>query len=249
MYLRSKLFVLILTTAVAHAVITSAVADQLFESGEGQTTLIELFTSQGCSSCPPAERWLGDLKDDSRLWKELIPVAFHVDYWDYIGWKDSFAQPGFSARQRKYFAENAIKSVYTPGFVVNGREWRSWFSRGRLPTAAAKAGPLKVGVNARALRARYEPAGVSVQNLILNVALLGVDIQVEVDRGENSGRRLSQDFSVLRHLQLASDDGSWESALPEIELPAGARLAIAVWVNRTGSQKPLQATGGWLMNK
>src|SRR4029077_9083235 len=62
-----------------------------FESGDTQSSLIELFTSEGCSSCPPAEKWLSALKSSSDLWKKAVPVAFHVDYWDHLGWRDRFA--------------------------------------------------------------------------------------------------------------------------------------------------------------
>lgn len=98
-----------------------------FSSGTGKTTVIELFTSEGCSSCPPADNWLSGFKSDPRLWKQIIPLAFHVDYWDYIGWRDRFASPAFSARQSDHKKQGNIRSVYTPGLVVDGREWRGWF--------------------------------------------------------------------------------------------------------------------------
>lgn len=224
----------------------TAATEQVFNSGIEQTSLVELFTSQGCSSCPPAERWLGKLQNDPRLWKEVVPVAFHVDYWDYIGWQDSFAKPSYSDRQRRYRRDNAIGSVYTPGFVVNGREWRGWFSKRPLPTTKGATGELQVVVNGRHLKAHYSVADATDERLILNVALLGVGMHVDVNRGENSGRRLSQDFTVLQHLLLASTNRNWETELPEIDMPADARPAIAVWVSPPDSQRPLQALGGWL---
>ena len=69
-------------------------------SGETQVALIELFTSEGCSSCPPADRWLSQLKTDPNLWQEFTPIGFHVDYWDYIGWSDEFAQARFGDLQQ-----------------------------------------------------------------------------------------------------------------------------------------------------
>ncbi|MCK5360690.1 MAG: DUF1223 domain-containing protein, partial [Gammaproteobacteria bacterium] len=70
------------------AFITTAYAEEKhFSSGEGKVNLVELYTSEGCSSCPPAEKWMNNLKDDPRLWQHFVPLAFHVDYWDYIGWK------------------------------------------------------------------------------------------------------------------------------------------------------------------
>jgi hypothetical protein len=225
---------------------TAASGEQRFASGSQQTTLVELFTSQGCSSCPPAERWLGDLKDDPRLWREIIPVAFHVDYWDYIGWRDTFADPGFSARQRRYLSEDAIDSVYTPGFVVNGREWRGWFQGRALPIAKGESGNLQLNLNGRQLKASYTRGLRAGVTLDLHVALLGTDLEVDVARGENSGRRLAQDFTVLRLITLSSTDGNWSTTLPAIDMPDGARPAIAAWVSDAATQRPLQAVGGWM---
>ena len=98
----------------------------VFQSSESQVSLVELFTSEGCSSCPPAEKWLSDLKAAPGLWKHFVPVAFHVDYWDYLGWRDPWASKAFSDRQRAYAQLWRGDSIYTPGFVLNGQEWRSW---------------------------------------------------------------------------------------------------------------------------
>ncbi|WP_084198797.1 DUF1223 domain-containing protein [Halioglobus japonicus] len=92
-----------------------ALAEQRFVSPERQATLLELYTSQGCSSCPPAERWFNTLTDSSRLWDDLVPVVFHVDDWSYLGWKDRFARAEFSQRQRRYKAEDAVQVVYPRG--------------------------------------------------------------------------------------------------------------------------------------
>ena len=99
---------------------------QTFESGNKPVSLIELYTSQGCSSCPPADRWLSSLNDDENLWSKFVPMAFHVDYWDYIGWKDPFASKEYSQRQRRYAGEYGESTVYTPGVRKNGAEWRLW---------------------------------------------------------------------------------------------------------------------------
>ncbi|MGH7869893.1 MAG: DUF1223 domain-containing protein, partial [Candidatus Dormibacteraceae bacterium] len=85
-----------------------------FRSAATQTALLELFTSEGCSSCPPAERWLTGLKDSPRLWEAFVPVAFHVDDWDRLGWPDRWASKEFSDRQRAYAASWGSASLYTP---------------------------------------------------------------------------------------------------------------------------------------
>ena len=108
------------------SVLTLRAADFEVETGPQRVHLIELFTSQGCSSCPPAEVWLSKLKSEPGLWKNFVPLAFHVDYWDYLGWRDPWATKEFSDRQRNYAEAWRRDSVYTPGFVLNGREWREW---------------------------------------------------------------------------------------------------------------------------
>src|SRR5215831_9028607 len=116
-----------------------------YESGETQNSLLELFTSEGCSSCPPAEKWLSALKSSQDLWKKIVPIAFHVDYWDHLGWRDRFAKPDFTQRQQRYAAAWGGDSVYTPGFAVNGREWRGWFGGGGgLRSSSEKIGKLGV---------------------------------------------------------------------------------------------------------
>ena len=100
-------------------------ADVTVQSGPARSYLLELFTSEGCSSCPPAENWFSTLRQSPRLWKDLVPVAFHITYWDDLGWTDSLATPAFTNRQRSYAASWGSTSVYTPAFVLNGNEWRA----------------------------------------------------------------------------------------------------------------------------
>jgi hypothetical protein len=102
----------------AGAVIPLHAGEPIFQSDKTQTALVELYTSEGCSSCPPAEEWFSTLSANPGLWKQFVPVAFHVDYWDDLGWKDSFATPAYTQRQRDYAAAWGSSSVYTPGFVL-----------------------------------------------------------------------------------------------------------------------------------
>ena len=102
-------------------------APQDFQSGAGQVTLLELYTSEGCSSCPPAETWLSRLKDSPELWKSVVPVAFHVDYWDYLGWQRSLGDKGLLGQAARRYANSwGSDQIYTPGVVRNGREWKEW---------------------------------------------------------------------------------------------------------------------------
>src|SRR6266513_5976808 len=132
-----------------------------FQSDATQTSLLELYTSEGCSSCPPAEAWLSRLKESPKIWKNFVPVAFHVDYWDRLGWKDSFATRAYSERQRDYAGQWRSDSVYTPGFVLDGKEWRGWFSHGE--PRPARSGPVGVltarSEDGKQWRLRFQPAG------------------------------------------------------------------------------------------
>ena len=219
-----------------------------FESGETQNTLIELFTSEGCSSCPPAEKWLGALKSNQDLWKKIVPVAFHVDYWDRLGWRDRFAKPEFTARQQRYATAWGGDSVYTPGFVINGKEWRSWFVD-NVPTASSiKVGVFRLSLGAGGkLSARYVPEATRHRRLALNVALLGNDLESDVKRGENSGRKLRHDFVVLNliNIDMANESNAWTGSVV-LPMRAGADKvsALAAWI--TENEMLIQATGGWL---
>src|SRR5436189_1080315 len=221
----------------------------IFESGATQSSLIELFTSEGCSSCPPAEKWLSALKSSSDLWKKAVPVAFHVDYWDHLGWRDRFAKPEFTSRQRRYAAAWGGDSVYTPGFVVNGKEWRGWFGGNVTPTSSTKVGVLRVSAGDDGkVSATFVPDTMQSRPLALNVALLGNDLESDVKRGENSGRKLRHDFVVL---QLAKTDliASGDRWIGSISIPkqnAEKPRAFAAWVGEEDVDSLIQATGGWL---
>ena len=219
-----------------------------FESGDTQSSLIELFTSEGCSSCPPAEKWLSGLKSSSDLWKKAVPVAFHVDYWDHLGWRDRFAKPEFTSRQQRYAAAWGGDSAYTPGFVVNGKEWRDWFGGNGMPTTSTKVGVLRVSLgDGGKLTATFVSETTQPRTLTLNIALLGNDLESDVKRGENSGRKLRHDFVVLEliKIDMVNEANHWtgSAALPTRtwnDKPS----ALAAWITENGT--PIQAIGGWL---
>jgi hypothetical protein len=219
-----------------------------FESGETQNSLIELFTSEGCSSCPPAEKWLSALKSSQELWKQTVPIAFHVDYWDHLGWRDRFAKPEFTLRQQHYAAAWGGESVYTPGFVVNGKEWRGWFGGNAAPRSLTKVGVLRVSLGEDwKLGATFIPETTQPRALALNIALLGNDLESDVKRGENSGRKLRHDFVVLDlvRVDMANESGRWTGSVALSMRSGGDKpSALAAWI--TENAIPIQATGGWL---
>jgi hypothetical protein len=225
-------------------------ADNLvFESGpKKKVQLLELFTSEGCSSCPPAEASLGRLINDPRLWREFVPVAFHVDYWDRLGWKDPFASAEWTKRQRLYAANWNAESVYTPAFVLNGREWQN----ASVPVIndGGTPGVLKATVRSdHTVVINFEPGNGSARDFDVYLARLGFGISTNVRAGENIGRRLLHDFVVLSldHQKLASSPQEFHLPSPAPEIANRPnRTALAAWVTRAGDIAPLQATGGWL---
>jgi hypothetical protein len=209
---------LLLAAASAHA------ASVTFQSSEKRTALLELYTSEGCSSCPPAESWLSRLTKSSGLWKEFVPLAFHVDYWDNLGWPDPWAAGQFSDRQRAYAQSWHSRRIYTPEFVLNGKEWRNWSGNKNGPASSdATPGVLKISSTDLAhWQVTFAPAnpsgagvppaspesvsgagvppasssGRSPPSYEAHAALLANGISSRVKAGENSGRRLDHDFVV-----------------------------------------------------
>ena len=221
--------------------------DFVFESGRKKVQLLELFTSEGCSSCPPAEASLAQLVKDSRLWREFVPIAFHVDYWDRLGWKDPFASPEWTKRQRVYAADWNAESVYTPNFVLDGREWEN----ATIPVVNVEApGILRAIVrDDNNVLVNFDPAKGKTGDFEVYLARLGFGINVNVRAGENNGRSLRHDFVVL-----SLTHGKLGSVPQELHFPSSAveaasrpdRIALAVWVTNAGDIRPLQTTGGWL---
>ena len=171
--------------------------DARFESGEARVELIELYTSEGCSSCPPADRWLSSLKSDERLWKDFAPIALHVDYWDYIGWEDRFAKREYSDRQRRYAREGGSRTVYTPGVFVNGKDWRGWRYGDIDAETDSRPGNLALSVNGNDVAVQFDAADVHNKSLKVHVAMLAMNRETNVKAGENANRTLRHDFVVI----------------------------------------------------
>ena len=231
-----------------------------FQSGPQQVSLIELYTSEGCSSCPPADRWLSELQGAKALWSSVVPVAFHVSYWDRLGWPDRFAQRQFDTRQRK-LAARADAGVYTPGMFRNGAEFRAW--RRTSPTALDNAFNLQTRFDgnpgvleltstdvAGEWQLHFTPAAnPAALPERAYVALLGNNLSNEIRRGENAGRTLEHNFVVLSLAESplskgseGSNDYSASFRLPRV---ATGTPAIAAWV-ADAQQRPIQAVGGAL---
>jgi len=227
----------------------AAAGMQTISSEEQRAVLIELYTSEGCSSCPPAERWLSGLKSDARLWKRIVPVAFHVDYWNYLGWDDRFADARFSKRQSGYQRHGYLHTVYTPGVMKNGREWRGWPSHAN-PTSGTKenAGVLKAQLSGDTAVVEFTPNRPYSSPLVLNIAVLGFNIATQVAAGESAGKALRHVFVVLgfQQVTILPHDGRVRWMPSGLFNGAQQAAGIALWVTTANDPTPLQATGAWL---
>ena len=231
--------------------ITAGAASQTISSGLTRVSLLELYTSEGCSSCPPADAWLSKLTQDPRLWTQLVPVAFHVDYWDNLGWHDPFDKHLYSERQQ-HIADRAGDSViYTPEFVLDGKPQANWYNLGRIRLPdATDAGRLKLVVDGARLTASFIPVSSNHKYLELHVAILAFGVNTKVGAGENVGRILRQDFLVIGYskqllAKSASGFSSTTQLPPSIKVQA-TRYALAAWISQPGDPAPMQSTGDWL---
>ena len=173
-----------------------------------QIALLELYTSEGCSSCPPADRSFSALRNGMGMgmagWPgldQVVPLALHVDYWDYIGWKDVFASPAYTARQRWLSDQTGKRAVYTPEMFIGGQELRNWHSD--IPAAVRRINSQPSGANINIMLGKVVAGSVSVgvnaqaaQGGKLFVALYENDLTSRIRAGENDGVTLHHDYVV-----------------------------------------------------
>lgn len=188
----------------AHASPTSCEA----RTGEQRTPVIELYTSEGCSSCPPADKWLSTLKG-----KPVVVQAFHVGYWDYIGWVDRFASPAYTSRQRELASTNQLRSIYTPQVVRDGQDFPAWnsFFRNTAPALAAGASinlqrSSPTPGESEQFVAQVNPApGVKNWSAYWTITEHGHSSRVKA--GENKGENLQHDFVVRQYTPVGRYQG------------------------------------------
>jgi hypothetical protein len=202
------------------------------------TPVIELYTSEGCSSCPPADRWLSTLKTDAAHGRAVVQ-AFHVGYWDYIGWVDRFASPAYTDRQRQVAAWNKQSGIYTPQLVRNGQDWRDQaHALGGSERARASIELQKTADDSFA--ASVSPGeGVTAWSAYWTVTEHGYSSKVKA--GENAGEFLQHDFVVRQYVRAGDYGGATSLKLRTIALqPEHPRqVNLVVFDPRTG--KTLQA--------
>lgn len=174
------------------------------EQNTQHPVLVELFTSQGCSSCPPADRVLQRLHQQTETGKhQVIALSFHVDYWNRLGWNDPYSHPDYSLRQREYADYLPDRGVYTPQLVINGRSGHVGSREKEVRVAIAKASttPLATQITLQKVDGRYNYtlAG-RTDNIFLQIATVDAELNNAVPRGENRGRDLSH-VRVVREWQ------------------------------------------------
>ena len=244
--LKHYVVLLIAISSMLTTSLTFATETIIFESGIKQNTLVELYTSEGCSSCPPAEKYLNNLKNNTGLWENLFPIAFHVDYWDYIGWKDQYAQKVFGQRQSRYANLKRASTVYTPAFMVNGNSWRKGLFSNDFPNSNSLAGNLVISLKGKFLHAKYSTKKDYTFPLKINVAVLGMNLRSHIERGENAGRTAKHDFVVVGFDSVVSNDLKWELQLPKLHYSKAKKYALTIWVSEVNNPTPLQVVGGAL---
>ena len=208
------------------------------ESAATLTPVIELYTSEGCSSCPPADRWLSTLKDSAAGGKAVVQ-AFHVGYWDYIGWVDRFASPAYTTRQKQVAGSNGLSNIYTPQVVRNGRDWRD-FSR---PAAAAEPARARISIQrgtSDAFEANVAPTDPSARwSAYWTVTEHGHSSKVKA--GENAGELLQHDFVVRQYVPAGDYQGPARLVLRAVPGEAGHPRQVNLVIYEKASGKPLQA--------
>lgn len=206
-------------------------------SSERPPAVVELYTSEGCSSCPPADRWLSALKGRD---SEVIALAFHVNYWDNLGWPDRFATREITERQHQLQRTAGAPYVYTPQVIVNGRDQRAW-SNAALPRLAATPVTLALQRDGTRVSARVNAPPRST--LAGYWAVLEDGHASRVKAGENAGSTLAHDHVVVRYRPLAPWSAGDAERRFELELPppgAMPRRVVFVVTDAAGA-RPLQA--------
>lgn len=198
-------------------VVGALLALSFVKSDNPNPIVVELFTSQGCSSCPSADKLLGELSKD----EHVLALSFHVSYWNYLGWKDPYSSEQFTERQRTYAQKLRLNSIYTPQMIVNGTDEFVGSSRAKAEAAIKQATStqevqLQMTSNKEnAIVVNYKLTG-STENEWLNIALVEKHVKNEVPQGENQGKVLEHDnvVRVFKTLE-AKKSGSITITLPE----------------------------------
>ena len=242
--------------ALLLAALTPAQArDCSAQSGPHTTALVELYTSEGCNSCPPADRWLQGLGARGYAPERVVPLSLHVNYWDYIGWKDPYAQQRFADRQRRLAQVMRARIVYTPQVLLQGQDFRGWHTASfddavakinAQPPRASIALRLQGGrgdtLDTQVSAALLDPA--STPDAVLYLASYENKLVSSVSAGENRGRTLQHDYVVFEWVgPIPLTGGRIEArhALPLLPKAVRAHSGVAAFVQNGRTAEVLQA--------
>jgi hypothetical protein len=220
------------------------------------TALVELYTSEGCDTCPPADHWLSSLFARGFRTEQVVPLALHVDYWDYIGWKDPYAKSEFSRRQHKLLQMGRAPLIYTPQVVLQGRDFRRWgTSEFDDAVAHINAAPARARIRLSLQSMTRDAATVALVaelldparqgNAALYVAAYENKLASDVSAGENRGRRLEHDFVVREWVgPIGFGAGAKieeKRSLPLLPNAVPAHSGVAAFVQDRSTGEVLQA--------
>ncbi len=209
-------------------------------AAQTKAVVVELFTSQGCSSCPPADEFMHQLaaRDD------VVALALHVDYWDYIGWKDSFANPAHADRQRAYAAANNRRMIYTPQMVINGSEHVVGNSPTDVTDMINRHLQTPATINMQANRdggevhVKAEPLGDIGGPFVVQLVQFMPEKTVKITRGENAGRTISYANVVTSMAQV----GTWDGSEPlDLAVAVETDGPVAILIQRRGGTGLVEA--------
>jgi hypothetical protein len=201
------LFVLPMTVQSQELSDSTSTNIKIVKSPVNRVAVLELYTSEGCSSCPPADRFLSELEKTGISSKKIIPMAFHVTYWDYIGWQDRYAKKQYDQRQRDMARKQSSNSVYTPQFLLSGDDYRRYssFSKDVNKIIMEKSSvdielslqdlPAKADVSRLLLNLKSNS---SEKNLSFYFAVVENNLSSDVEAGENNGEQLHHDYVVRK---------------------------------------------------
>ncbi len=233
-----------------------AAAECKARSPQTTVALVELYTSEGCDSCPPADRWLSSLAERGYSPERVVPLSLHVDYWDYIGWKDPYAQQRFSSRQRKLAQLTRSAIVYTPQVLLQGQDFRGWRGDGfeeavkRINSRPARAS-IALSLDTRGKGAFQVEAVAELQDAsqrtdaALYMATYENKLQSRVQAGENQGKTLAHDFVVFEWVGPLDFKGASRLAekrsLPLLPSAKPDHSGVIAFVQNRASSEVLQA--------
>lgn len=221
-------------------------------SGDSTTALLELYTSEGCSSCPPADRWLATLPKRGWVPDRVVPLALHVDYWNDLGWEDPYSQKIFSRRQYRLAALTGARAVYTPQFILNGDDLPHWRSLADAAIRRVNARPARANIAltlARGTRRIEVTADIRAKTGAgrpgMYIALYENNLVGHIEAGENRGLTLRHDFVVRRLIGPVPLDTSGGAHFAQrVDLDRGWKendLGVAVFVQNRDNGEVWQA--------